>query len=326
MKGETPAAMDIERPWIWTLDIRQPWKLSAQQNNILRLGTFHFMCEQYHVSSAQRWDEGRVGQTWPRVDVKPLINQCADVTDTQAVPVQFTQSFGLPVQHSLAYPLHCWYQTSFVVEQLPPACKLIMDKSAIGGDYTCYLNGHSITAQDFAVLSLHGFPQQGCEVEQWLKPGLNHLVVHVEAQRDEDGLCDPLYLSSRFGVTFDDAGTPIIGEPPETGELKSGSQAGYPYFAGTLCFTRNVALDALPSEQTFVLALHGWDEHIHDCVEVLVNSRSLGVCCWSPYRWGGESTLLRLGDNSIEIRITNTLSGMLEGTYFDAQTHQIVAI
>lgn len=323
---ESPAATGIEHPWIWALAIRQPWKLSAQQNNILRLGTFHFMVDRPHVGSAQRRDEGSAGQTWPLVEAKPLINQCADVAATQPVPVQFKQSFGLPVQTSLAYPLHCWYQTSFIVEHLPPACKLIMDKSAPGGDYTCYLNGHTITARDFVALSLHGFPQQGCEVRQWLTPGQNHLLVHVEAQGDEDGLCDPLYLSGRFGVTFEDTGTPTIGEPPETGELKSGPQAGYPYFAGTLCFTREITLDALPREQTFILALHGWDEHIHDCVEILVNGHTLGVCCWSPYRWGGESTLLRLGGNSIEIRLTNTLSGMLEGTYFDAQTHQIVEI
>lgn len=323
---ETPAALPIQQPWIWNLDIRQPWKLRAQQNNILRLGTFHFTFDQDHMGAAQRRDKGLGGQTWPLVDVKPLINQCADVAATQPVPVHFKQSFGLPVQSSLAYPLHCWYQTSFVVERLPPACKLIMDKSAIGGEYTCYLNGHAITAQDFAALSLHGFRQQGCDVEQWLKPGINHLVAHVEAQRDEDGLRDPLYLSGRFGITFDEAGTPIIGELPETGEIKSGIQAGYPYFAGTLCFTRNVVLDALPREQTFVLALHGWDEHIHDCVEVLLNGHSLGVRCWSPYRWGGESALLCQGDNSIEIRVTNTLSGMLEGAYFDASTHQMVVI
>lgn len=323
---DTPAAMPMQQPWTWTLDIRQPWKLRTQQDNILRLGKFHFLLDRHHVSSAQRWNEGLEGQTWPLVEAKPLINQCADVTATQAMPVQFTQSFGLPVQSSLAYPLHCWYQTTFVVEKVPPTCKLMMDKSAIGGDYTCYLNGHPITAQDFAALSLHGFPQQGCEVRPWLQPGINRLVVHVEAQRDEDGLCDPLYLSGRFGVTFDNTGTPTIGPLPETGELKSGIQVGYPYFAGTLCFTREIVLDALPREQTFVLAFNGWDQHLHDCVEVLINGHSLGVCCWSPYRWGGESAILCQGSNKIEIRVTNTLSGMLEGTYFDPHTHQMVAI
>ncbi|HET8843803.1 MAG TPA: hypothetical protein VFN35_20235, partial [Ktedonobacteraceae bacterium] len=258
---EFSTTTQIRQPWTLTLDVQQPWRLSAQQNNILRLGTFHFMLDRHHIGSALHWDKGLVGQAWPLVEAKPLINQCADVTATQPVPVQFEQSFGLPMQSALAYPCHCWYQTTFMVEQLPPACNLIMDKSAIGGDYTCYLNGYTITAQDFAALTQHGFPQIGCEVGRWLKQGINRLVIHVEARRDEDGLCDPLYLSGYFGVTFAGAGTPVIGQPPETGELKSGVQAGYPYFAGTLCFTREVSLDTLPHEQTFVLALQGWDEH-----------------------------------------------------------------
>ncbi|GLV54633.1 hypothetical protein KDH_14800 [Dictyobacter sp. S3.2.2.5] len=317
------AAPTTQQAWAWSLAIQQPWKIRAQQDNILRLGKFHFLADYNHTGSTHH---GAEGETWPVVEVKPLINQCADVASSHTMPIQFTQSFGLPVQSSLAYPLHCWYHTTFVVEQAPLGCKLLMDKSAIGGDYTCYLNDHPITAQDFTDLSLHGFPQQGCEVGPWLQPGLNRLAVRVEGQRDEDGLRDPLYLSGDFGVSFDPAGTPVIGPIPETGEPKSGIQVGYPYFAGTLCFTREAVLDALPRERTFALAFDGWDQHLHDCVEVLVNGHSLGVCCWSPYHWEGESDILRQGQNEIEVRVTNTLSGMLEGSYFEPATHQIVTI
>jgi hypothetical protein len=325
-KDTVPAMPQIHQPWIFTLDVRRPCVLTAQQDNILRFGTFHFTLDRHSTGLALRWHEGQAGQAWPLVDAKPLINQCADVATTQMLPVQFRQSFGLPMQSSLAYPLHCWYQVTFAVEQLPPACKLVMDRGALSGSYTCYLNGNKITAQDFVAFSLHHSQQQGCEVGHLLKQGSNELVVHIEAQRDADGLCDPLYLSGHFGISFDAAGRPIISQPPETGELKSGIQAGYPYFAGTLCFTCDVSLDALPREKTFVLALHGWDQQIDSCVEVLVNGRSLGVCCWSPYHWAGETFLLHEGSNKLEMRMTNTLSGMLEGSYFNAQTHQILPV
>jgi hypothetical protein len=101
---------------------------------------------------------------------------------------------------------------------------------------------------------------------------------------------------------------------------------GYPYFAGTLCFTRAVSIETLPHEKIFTLALREWDKRIQDSVEVLVNGHSLGVCCWSPYHWEGESHVLREGSNTIEIRITNTLSGMLEGSYFDEASHRIVPV
>ncbi len=313
--------------FLLSLDIhQQPWQLTAQQDNVLRFGAFHFAVDRENAGLEARWHEGQEGQSWSRVEVRPLINQCADIAATHALPVQFSQSFGLPMQSSLAYPLHCWYQATFVVEQLPPACQLVMDKDAIGGNYICYLNGHKFMPQDFAPVFPHGFQQQGCEVRQALKQGTNYLVVYVEAQSGEDGIRDPLYLSGPFGVFLDAQGVPVINEPPATGEPKSGVQPGYPYFAGTLCFTREVSLDALPSEQGFALALHGWDQRIQDCVEVLVNGHSLGVCCWSPYRWEGETTILCEGNNEIEIRVTNTLSSMLEGSYFDAPAHQILPI
>jgi hypothetical protein len=313
-------------PWEWQWQWDAEWKITAHQNNILRFGTFRFAIDRENVGSALHWHEGRQGDNWPVVETRPFINQCADIAARQALPLQFRQSFGSPMHSSLAYPLHCWYQTTFLVEHLPPICKLIMDEDAVGGNYRLYLNGHEIAAQNFMPIFEHGYRQQGCDVQHFLQQGLNSLVVHVEVQRDEDGVRDPLYLSGLFGVSFDALNVPVIGNAPEIGSIKSGIQEGYPYFAGTLSFTREISLETLPDEELFALVPEGWDEHLHDCVEVLVNGSSLGVCCWSPYHWQGESALLREGVNLIEVRVTNTLSGMLEGSYFDERTHQIVSV
>lgn len=308
------------------LNPQSEWKLTAQQDNILRFGAFHFALDRENVGPGLRWHEGRGGETWPLVEARPFINQCADVATRQTLPQQFRQSFGSPMQTSLAYPLRCWYQTTFHVEQLPPTCKLIMDEDAIGGSYTLYLNGHEIPSHDGMPIFEHGYRQVGYDVQRFLQQGINSLVVRVEVQRDEDGVRDPLYLSGPFGVSFDEKGVSTIGKAPETGRLKSGIQEGYPYYAGTLSFTREISIETLPGEQTFVVVPEGWDAHIHDCVELLVNGHSLGVCCWSPYRWQGESAVLREGINTVEVRVTNTLSGMLEGAYFDERSHQIVPI
>ena len=321
----TPGEAPFTTPDI-QISAQAEWKLTAYQNNVLRFGTFRFMVDRENVGLALRWHEGLEGDNWPLVETRPFINQCADVASSQALPLQFRQSFGSPMHSSLAYPLHCWYQTTFLVEHLPPVCKVIMDEDAIGGSYTLYLNRHEIPAQNFMPIFEHGYRQQGCDVHHLLKQGLNSLVVHVEVQRDEDGVRDPLYLSGPFGVSFDALKVPVIGNAPETGRIKSGIQEGYPYFAGTLSFTREIMLDVVPDEQMFSLVPEGWDAYMHDCVEVLVNGSSLGVCCWSPYRWQGESSLLRQGENTVEVRVTNTLSGMLEGSYFDEGSHQIVPV
>jgi hypothetical protein len=300
--------------------------LTAQQDNLLRLGSFHFTLDLDGTGLKMRWHEGEEGQGWPLVEAKPLINQCADVATMQTFPMQFKQFFGLPMHGSLAYPLHCWYQTSFLVEQIPLVCKLVMDEDAIGGSYVLYLNGKKITAHDFVPVFHYGYQQQACEVQHMLKQGRNHLAIHVEARQDEDGVRDPLYLAGPFGVSFAAEGVPAIGKPPEAGIPQSGFQQGYPYFAGTLCFTREVSIETVPHERLFELVLRGWDQRIHDCVEILVNGHSLGVCCWSPYHWGGESNILHEGRNTIEIRVTNTLNGMLEGSYFDEDSHRIVPV
>ncbi|MBA2395161.1 MAG: hypothetical protein H0V70_20730 [Ktedonobacteraceae bacterium] len=297
------------------------WKVTAHQNNNVRFGTFRFAVERENADF-----EVQEANNWPLVEARPFINQCADIATSQALPLQFRQSFGSPAHSSLAYPLYCRYQTTFHVEQLPPVCKLIMDEDAIGGDYRLSLNGHEIPVQDFMPIFEHGYRQQGCDVHHVLQQGINTLVVHVEVQRDEDGVRDPLYLSGPFGVSFDALKVPVIGNAPEAGSIKSGIQEGYPYFAGTLSFTHEISLEALPDEPMFALVPEGWDDYMHDCVEVLVNGCSLGVCCWSPYRWQGERVLLCEGVNLIEVRVTNTLSGMLEGSYFDEGSHQIVPV
>jgi hypothetical protein len=316
-----------QQPWQLTLDVTRPWKLTAQRDNLLRLANFRLALDQNHSGFAAHWHEGHAAQSWPQVEARPLINQLADLAATQTFPMQFKQSFGLPVRHALAYPLCCWYQTTFSVTDLPTRCNLLMDKDAIGGDYTVYLNGHKIGAQDFAPATIYGYPQQACEARPWLKTGLNYLVVQVEAQSDADGIRDPLYLSGPFGLTLDAVRGPAIGKAPQTGRLHSGVQEGYPYFAGTLTFTQDISIEMIsPLAERFELALQGWDRRIHDCVEILINGHSLGVCCWSPYRWQGASSVLHPGSNIVEIRMTNTLNAMLEGTYFDQDAHQMKPI
>ena len=64
---------------------------------------------------------------------------------------------------------------------------------------------------------------------------------------------------------------------------------------------------------------------IHDCIEVIVNGESLGVRAFAPNCWHVRKGLLRK-ENEIEIIYTNTLIHMLEGSYFDYDTHTTVRI
>ena len=52
---------------------------------------------------------------------------------------------------------------------------------------------------------------------------------------------------------------------------------------------------------------------------------SLGTRAFAPNTWNVREGLLQK-DNTIEIIYTNTLIHMLEGSYFDYDTHQTVQI
>jgi hypothetical protein len=306
----------------------QPWIVSALQPNAARFGTFHFALDLENAGLKKGWQTGKAGLDWPEVEAKTLIDQCDDLAGSQklALPLKFRQTFGTPIRVSLNYPLVCWYQTSFEVSKLPAEARLRMDASALQGDYSIYLNGNELTPSDFQGLREYDTCNRSCTVEPLLRPGQNTLVVRVEACYDWDGLTDPLYLVGNFGVYSGSNGELVVGKAVETGELSGKFIAGYPYYAGTLSFQRTINLDNLPAEPEFEFGFENWPADLHDCVEVVLNDYSLGVKAWSPYTWRGNQSWLKLGENKLEVRITNTLVRLLEGRYFDYKTHRLLTI
>ncbi|MNI91519.1 hypothetical protein D3C73_1491970 [compost metagenome] len=93
-----------------------------------------------------------------------------------------------------------------------------------------------------------------------------------------------------------------------------------------MSFRRTIELGKTPEGTEFELSFEDWDPHFHDCAEVIVNGHSLGVRPWTPYRWAGSTDWLHQGDNELEIRVTNTLIGLLEGLTFDYETHTLQRI
>ncbi len=318
-RGKTP---DSSENWQIVVDASQAWEIVPEKSNVLRFGTFQFQLDSAQNGIRERWHAAENEVDWPEVQTKTVIDQCADIARSQNMPVRFTQSFGSPMDIGLAYPLSCWYRASFTVEDLPEDCHLLMDGSAISGEYVIYLNGHALTGGDFQPEFRYDHNNRARPVNPWLREGQNSLVVNVQANRDWDGLVDPLYLTGSFGVRFDAEGRPILARAPRFTSLHGGVHGGYPYFSGTLRLKREIAVTDIPARE-FELGFENWDPHFHECAEVLVNGRSIGVRPWTPYRWKGSSETLRIGENTLEVRVTNTLSSMLEGKYFDYASHDL---
>lgn len=290
-----------------------PWRLEAVQSNILRMGQFHLQ-----ASNAN----GVILES-ENVAVKPFIDQAAELSEQQHLPVQFNQVFGTPKKASIAYPIECRYTTTFELRTALPACLLFMDSAAISGIWSMEINGHPLEKEQFDPIEITDHHNIACDITELLHSGLNEVTVIVQVTKDEDGIVDPLYLQGRFGVEFHHEGIASLVRESDTA-LRIGPepQPLYPHFAGEMSYKRTFWLDE-PGEDGASFELEFSDWRVQDVTEVRVNGQSLGVRCWSPYRWKGDTSWLRPGDNDIEIRITSTLIGLLEGTYFDSEHHRL---
>jgi len=282
------------------------WEINALQENALRFDAFELIV-----------GEGEKPRSM--VQVKTFIDQCADFSDEQQLPLAFNQVFGTPMKLSIQYPVTCTYTKTFTVEDLPSICSLLMDGGAISGEYRMFVNDRAVT--DFKQSRVYDQHNQVCEITPLLVKGENTLRIEVQVSHDYDGVVDALYLLGDFGIQFDENEDPVIIKASTTSTLHGGPYEGLPYYAGTISFKRQLDIETLPSTEAFILQFSDLDKDFHDCMEVIVNGESLGVRAWTPYQWKGLTSNLNEGKNEVEVKVTNTLIGFLEGKYFDYKEH-----
>ncbi|RAV05462.1 glycosyl hydrolase [Paenibacillus sp. YN15] len=303
------SAAAATQTWSLSLGAEGPWQQAALGPNALRL-------EFFRLSINGSAEEAQVA-------AKTFIDQCEDLAREERIPVSFSQIFGTPKKLGVAYPLACTYKARFYVSRTPAECSILMDESAIRGGWTLSLNGHSFGKGDFRPALIYDNANIICPAAGVLVEGWNELTVYVEVAHDWDGVTDALYLYGDFGITFGEEGLPVLGEAPASAETLAADTyyPGYPYYAGAWSFKRILELDELPAADRLILSFRDWSPH--DPVEVLLNGRPLGVRLWSPYTWEADAALLRQGANELEVRVTSTLIGLLEGKYFDYTEHKV---
>jgi hypothetical protein len=311
-------AVTYSTPWKWEIDRSSLWEMKALQPNVVRFDTFTMNLSKEEVESTAFSFEGAT------VQAKTFIDQCADLSEFAALPVAMRQMFGTPMTMSMAYPLQASYKTEFMIEKLPEEIRLLMDQSAIAGKATIRINGHALDIGDFKPVFVYDHKNISQEIKRYMKEGVNELAIDVEIGHDGDGVLDAVYFTGDFHVRFDDQLRPVLTEQAiRKLPLLAGPYEGYPYYAGIVSFSRTLELPIVPDNDRFELTFSGWDPHFHDCAEVFVNGKSLGTRTWSPYRWIGNAELLRKGEILVEVKVTNTLIGMLEGKYFDYAEHAV---
>src|SRR5699024_5466784 len=292
------------------LDASGLWDVKPLQDNAIRFDHFDFTC------GNEVQDKGK------EVKVKPFMNQYFEIDEIENTSLKFEQDFGITPKVSFSYTLKCSYKKEFNILQIPYNCKIMKDKLAILGDFEIKINGYCITENDFKFEYVYDSSNQVCDVQKFLKKGTNIIEINVIIKNDWEGLVDAIFLVGPFGVYFDENMT-VLSKQNEKSHLKNGPYHGYPYYAGTFNFQKTVNLKEIPSGERFNLEFLNWDANFHDSAVVKINGNTLGCCSWSPYRWEGETKILQSGYNNVEVEVTNTLIGLLEGKYFDYDSHTL---
>lgn len=286
---------------ILVVDTKEPMEVSIKGKNVYRM-------EQYQISLDK--------ENWKQTTVETLIETCAATKLLTGEDMVYQSEFGTPKSIHIQYPLSLYYKTDVNIQVIPKQAGLLLDNRSITGEYKIFINGHVLDNKAFEPTFINDQNNRIQDITSLLKEGKNEIFVEVIASHDWDGIRDPLFIVGDFGV--EDG---YITQMPEKAILEKNYIKGFPYYSGDFVFKGSFSSEI---EGEAELKLSCSDE-LHDCIEVIVNGEDLGIRAFSPNIWHIKPGILKK-ENSIEIVYTNTLIHMLEGSYFDYDSHKTVVI
>ena len=213
-------------------------------------------------------------------------------------------SYQLPAEPESEYPMAVWYRIPFQANYLPPKLSMIVDGFA-GSDWSFYVNGERATAE--AIRSQIDGQMKAVDITPYLHQGENLIALRLVVTNATDGLLDLLKLTGDFGLAPQGNGTYSIEAPRTLLQPQSWTNQGYPHFSGQAIYRKSFELpESFTGQRVFMEP-----EMQDDVLEVMVNGESAGVRLWAPYQI--EITdLLKSGENTIELRVANTLVNLLQ--------------
>ncbi len=216
------------------------------------------------------------------------------------------------------YPVTLWYRTSFLIGDLPPNTRLLIDGFS-GSEHLLFVNGQPVN--DPGRRSKLDAEIKELNIQPYLQVGRNLVAVKLTAMRRTDGILDLLKIIGDFtleggGKSAANAGTESKSLPAADfkiiaakSRLKIGdwTRQGYPFFSGTASYSAEVEIpEKYLSGKLFLEADCG-----EDVLEVNVNGHTR-VVPWHPYRVD-ITDMVRAGKNYFTLKVTNTVINILEG-------------
>ncbi len=142
-------------------------------------------------------------------------------------------------------------------------------------------------------------------IAELVKPGLN--TIHVKGRIPPWGAEHATVFAVLLGTFGVDAGRVVTALPNTQNVPGSWTEQGFPDLSGTGVYRRVIQLDAAQAVSKSTLQVG----NCRDVVELWCNGVQVGVSLWNPHSFD-LSGRLREGANVLELRVTNTLSNLLE--------------
>jgi hypothetical protein len=213
-------------------------------------------------------------------------------------------SYQLPAEPETDYPIPVWYRISFQANYLPPELNLIVDGFA-GSDWSLYVNGEQVKSTP--VRSQVDGQMKSVDITPHLRKGENLIALRLVVTNPTDGLLDLLKLTGDFSLAPNGDGTYMIEGPCNSLRPAPWTNQGYPHFSGRAVYRKRFERpESFTGQRVFVEP-----QMDDDVLEVLVNGQSAGVRLWAPYQVE-VTNLLKAGENTLELRVANTLVNLLE--------------
>ena len=210
----------------------------------------------------------------------------------------------LPSEFEGEYPVDLTYTAVFYADFVPDDLAILVDGFK-GERYLLSINDRPVNQTPqrcFFDSEIKALP-----VHTYFTPGENTVELALRVRSKSDGLVDLLKLTGSFSVESREGRQYIA--PPVT-SLVCGDWVGQglPYYSGAVTYCTEIDVPAAwEGKETYLCADIG-----SDVLECFVNGKTAGVRLWKPYRLAlGQ---LKPGNNTIGIKVTNTLMNMLEGS------------
>ncbi|MCM8788266.1 MAG: hypothetical protein NC907_00575 [Candidatus Omnitrophica bacterium] len=225
----------------------------------------------------------------------------------------------LPYKFEITYPSTLCYRANFFCYGEPETMILVWEVSSIKGRYRIFIDDIEVDQEKIKRCRIYDAMNLAADITCFFKksrpfctPDVRTISIFVDVENPECGLLEPVRIFGDF----------IVISPGDSGmgaEIKAGKfrdrincrswpEIGYPFYAGSAIYRTKLTLPDIEKNVSYFLCF----EDLYDIAEIEINGKNAGRGLWNPKEI--EITdFIKPGENSLNIKVTNSVYNMLEG-------------